>query len=258
MLIVLAPAKAMDMTTRGRDHLPPYTEPKFRRNALQLVRAMRRFSASDLGKMMKIAPDLADLNYERYQIFGQRVNDCKEAIVAYDGIVYKMIDAATMSGKDLDYAQGHLRIISTLYGLVRPLDCIEAYRLAFGLKPFGDDENLYKYWTPLLTDPLITDIERAGGVMVNLASQEVIRALDMEKIKKNARVVSAEFQELHEGKYRTIRTYAKMCRGLMTRYIVTNRIEDPEGMKKFMWNGFAFNPEVSRDDRLVFTRERRP
>lgn len=257
MLILLSPAKTMNMSSEGTAALPPATEPVYEKEARELAAAMRRFSEAELAKMLKISPALAAQNYERYQLFGRPSNPRKEAIVAYNGSVFKAMDAATLSKDDLLYAQDRLRIVSTLYGLVRPLDKIEAYRIAFSLKLFPGRGNLYDYWLPKLTGPLIADVKKAGGVLVNLASLDIQGALHMDEVRKAVRVVTPEFQELREGRYETVRTYAKICRGAMTRHIVRQRIESPDELVTFMWNGFAFNPEISDAERYVFTRERR-
>lgn len=255
---MLSPAKTMDMSSKGTAGLPQGTEPIYEKDAQELAAAMRRFSEADLAKMLKISPALAAQNYERYQLFGRPYNPRKEAIAAYNGSVFKAIDVATLSNDDLLYAQDRLRIVSTLYGLVRPLDRIEAYRIAFSLKLFPDRGTLYDYWLPKLTEPLIADVKKAGGVLVNLASLDIQGALHMDEVRKAVKVVTPEFQELRDGKYETVRTYAKICRGVMTRHIIQQRIESPDELVKFMWNGFAFNPEISDDEHYIFTRERRP
>lgn len=254
---MLSPAKTMDMSSRETAGFPPATEPVYEHEAEELAAAMRRFSEAELAKLLKINPSLAGLNYERYQLFGQPSNPRKAAIAAYNGSVFKAIDAVTLTKGDLLYAQDRLRIVSTLYGLVRPLDMIAAYRIAFSLRLFPDQGTLYDYWLPKLTEPLIRDVKMVGGVLVNLASLDIQGALRMDEVRKAVRVVTPEFQELRDGKYETVRTYAKICRGVMTRHIIQQRIESPDGLVKFMWNGFAFNPEISDGERYIFTRERR-
>lgn len=258
MLIMLSPAKTMDMSSESVSGFPAGTEPVFAADARKLAAAMRRFSEAELAKMLKISPALAAQNYERYRLFGRPSNSRKEAIAAYNGSVFKAIGAATLTADDLLYAQDRIRIVSTLYGLVRPLDRIEAYRIAFSLKLFPEQGNLYDYWLPKLTGPLIADVRKAGGILVNLASLDIQGALRMDEVRRAVRVVTPEFQELRDGRYETVRTYAKICRGVMTRHIIQQRIESADELVKFMWNGFAFNPEVSDGERYVFTRERRP
>lgn len=259
MLILLSPAKTMDMSAKsnGMAGMPLATEPIYEADARKLTGAMREFSESELAKLLKISPALAAQNYERYQLFGTPSNLRKEAIAAYNGTVFKAIDVPTLSKSDLKYAQDRLRIVSTLYGLVRPFDRIEAYRIAFNLKLLPGEGNLYDYWLPKLTGPLIEDVKVVGGVLVNLASLDIQGALHMDEVRRAVRVVTPEFQELRDGKYETVRTYAKICRGVMTRHILQNRIESPDQLVNFMWNGFAFNPEISDGERYIFTREPR-
>ena len=169
--------------------------------------------------------------------------------------MFKAIDPASFAVDDLKYAQNHLRIISTLYGLVRPLDLIQAYRIAFAVKLNGTNGgDLYDYWTPKLTIPLLDAVRSAGGIMVNLASLDIQGALQMDVIREKVEVITPEFQEWRDGKYETIRTYAKVARGIMTRHILLNRIENPEELKSFRWDGFTFNPELSNEEHYFFTR----
>lgn len=233
----------------------PGTTPEYATEAEYLAERMRCFSASDLEKMLKISDKLARENYERYQRFGSLSNPRKQALLAYNGSVFKAIDPASFSVDDFKYAQDHLRVISTLYGLVRPLDLIQAYRIAFAVKlNGGDGGDLYDYWVPKLTAPLLDSVHSAGGILVNLASLDIQGALQMKVIREKVRVITPEFQEWRDGKYETIRTYAKVARGIMTRYILLNRVEDPEELKSFRWDGFTFNPELSDEEHYFFTR----
>ena len=253
MLIILSPAKAMDMSAVEKD--VPGSIPEYATEAEYLAEQMRRFSASDLEKMLKISDKLAQENYERYQKFGSLSNPRKQALLAYNGSVFKAIAPASFAVDDLRYAQNHLRIISTLYGLVRPLDLIQAYRIAFAVKLNGTNGgDLYDYWTPKLTIPLLDAVRSAGGIMVNLASLDIQGALQMDVIREKVEVITPEFQEWRDGKYETIRTYAKVPRGIMTRHILLNRIENPEELKSFRWDGFTFNPELSNEEHYFFTR----
>ena len=181
MLIILSPAKMMDMSPTPAGL--PVTDPEFRNDAELLAAKMRRYSAADLATLLKVSPKLAQENYLRYQNFDDPSTPAKQAILAYVGSVFQHIDPATLSVPDLEYAQSHVRMISTLYGLVRPFDRIKAYRIAFGLKLPGMPGSLYDYWRPLLTDPLIGTVRGAGGVLVNLASLDVLGALDMDRIR---------------------------------------------------------------------------
>lgn len=254
MLIILSPAKTMDMTRNNTGLL--LTRPKFEKDAGYLAKIMRKYSVEELGKLLKISKPLAEENYKRYQQFDREENPGCQALLAYNGSVFKEIRVSTFTEQDFEYAQSHLRIISTLYGLVRPLDTIKAYRLAYlpGLQDMKE-KNLYEYWRPKLTVPLIEDIRKAGGILINLASLDVLGALNMEKIDQEVEIITPEFQEYRNGKYETIRTYAKQARGAMTRYILLNRIKSPEKMKEFEWEGFRFNETISDTGKYIFSRK---
>ncbi len=255
MLILLSPAKTMNMEPQERRL--PSSRPRYEKEAEYLASEMRKFSAPQLGKLLKINDSLAQVNFERYQHFGSASNPEKQALFAYDGSVFRHIDPAGMTDDDLLYAQERLRIVSTLYGLVRPLDLIQAYRIAFTLRLGDGNGDLYDYWYPKLTEPLIETARKAGGIVINLASQDVMAALDTDRIRQQVGMIDAEFQEHRNGRYETVRTYAKMARGEMTRFILRNRIESPEGMKAFGWNGFAFDERLSSHEKIIFTREKK-
>lgn len=252
MLIILSPAKTMDM--KRVDMVVPESEPQYVKDAEFLAEKMQYYSVQELEKLLKVSEKLAEENHIRYEVFDSPYNPEKQAILAYNGSVFKEIKASSFSEDDFHYAQDHVRIISTLYGLVRPLDRIKAYRLAYSLKLKGMSGNLYDYWLPKLTAPLIADVKTSGGILVNLASLDVLGALKMDEIRKAVRVVTPEFQEYRNGKYETIRTYAKQARGAMTRHILLNRIEEPEKLRAFEWNHFRWNKEISDEERYVFTR----
>ncbi|MFR7877181.1 MAG: YaaA family protein [Butyricimonas paravirosa] len=248
MLVILSPAKTMDMSVVEQNF---GTTPEYTAEAEYLAEHMRHFSASELKKMLKISPKLAAENYERYQRFGSLSNPRKQALLAYNGSVFKAIDPNSFSLEDLKCSRS-CRIISTLYGLVRPLDLIQAYRIAFAVKL--DGANLYDFWVPKLTTPLLEDVRKVGGIMVNLASMDIQGALKMDELRKEVRVITPEFQEWRDGKYETVRTYAKIARGTMTRYIVMNRVEEPEELKAFNEDGYTFNADLSDEERYFFTR----
>lgn len=253
MLIILSPAKTMDMTALAARLAG--TKPVYGAEAEELASRMREYPVADLEKLLKISGKLAEINYLRYQQFDQSGTPEKQAIFAYAGSVFKEIEPGTFSAADLEYAQGHLRIISTLYGLVKPLDLIKAYRIAFNLKLKGmKEKDLYEYWLPKLTTPLSEDARKGGGVIINLASLDVLGSLQMDDLSQNVRIITPEFQEYRNGKYQTVRTYAKMARGAMTRYIIRNRIESPEELKNFEYKGFIYNTGLSDENHYIFTR----
>lgn len=252
MLIILSPAKTMNM--KKTDISVPESKPKYVKEAEFLAEKMQYYSVQELEKLLKVSEKLAEENHTRYEVFDSPHNPEKQAILAYDGSVFREIKASSFSEDDFHYAQERLRIVSTMYGLVRPLDMIRAYRLAYSLKLKGMEGNLYDYWLPKLTEPLIADIKKAGGILVNLASLDVLGALKMDEIRKAVRVITPEFQEYRNGKYETIRTYAKQARGAMTRHILLNRIEEPEKLRTFVWNDFRWNKVISNEEKYIFTR----
>lgn len=252
MLIILSPAKTMNM--KKTDISVPESKPKYVKEAEFLAEKMQYYSVQELEKLLKVSEKLAEENHTRYEVFDSPHNPEKQAILAYDGSVFREIKASSFSEDDFHYAQERLRIVSTMYGLVRPLDMIRAYRLAYSLKLKGMEGNLYGYWLPKLTEPLIADIKKAGGILVNLASLDVLGALKMDEIRKAVRVITPEFQEYRNGKYETIRTYAKQARGAMTRHILLNRIEEPEKLRTFVWNDFRWNKDISNEEKYIFTR----
>lgn len=252
MLIILSPAKTMNM--KKTDISVPESKPKYVKEAEFLAEKMQYYSVQELEKLLKVSEKLAEENHTRYEVFDSPHNPEKQAILAYDGSVFREIKASSFSEDDFYYAQDRLRIVSTMYGLVRPLDMIRAYRLAYSLKLKDMEGNLYDYWLPKLTEPLIADIQKAGGILVNLASLDVLGALKMDEIRKAVRVITPEFQEYRNGKYETIRTYAKQARGAMTRHILLNRIEEPEKLRTFVWNDFRWNKDISNEEKYIFTR----
>lgn len=252
MLIILSPAKTMNM--KKTDISVPESKPKYVKEAEFLAEKMQYYSVQELEKLLKVSEKLAEENHTRYEVFDSPHNPEKQAILAYDGSVFREIKASSFSEDNFYYAQDRLRIVSTMYGLVRPLDMIRAYRLAYSLKLKDMEGNLYDYWLPKLTEPLIADIQKAGGILVNLASLDVLGALKMDEIRKAVRVITPEFQEYRNGKYETIRTYAKQARGAMTRHILLNRIEEPEKLRTFVWNNFRWNKDISNEEKYIFTR----
>lgn len=253
MLIILSPAKTMDMSYSGTT--PKGTEPEYNNEAEYLASKMRQYSIMELARLLKISDKLAEINYERYQQFESPSTPRKQALIAYNGSVFKTLGAGSFSADDFHYAQNRIRIISTLYGLVRPLDLIKAYRIAFNLKLENQAEDLYSYWLPKLTQPLIRAVKDTGKILINLASLDVLGAIQMDLLEKETTVITPEFKEFRNEKYETVRTYAKIARGDMCRHIIQNKIEHPEELKKFSWNDFTFDEDISDERNYIFIRK---
>ncbi len=258
MLTVISPAKTLDYET------PPTTrrstQPQFLERSAELVDDARKLSPDDIRKLMGVSQNIAELNHERFMNWGTpfTLKNAKQSILAFKGDVYTGLEAETLDAQGLQFAQDHLRILSGLYGLLRPLDLMQPYRLEMGLK-FGNSggDNLYQFWGGDLTDKLNKQLGKSGSrVLVNLASNEYFKALQKRDI--DARIVTPVFKDLKGGKYRVISFFAKKARGQMARYIIDNALNEPEGMKKFRVDGYRFNKAESSENEYVFTRDQAP
>jgi len=254
MIFVLSPAKTLDYQT------PPttrsHTEPEFLDQSAQLIALLRRLSPADVAALMDISDPLAALNVARYDAWSLPFTpaNAKQAVLAFDGDVYDGLRAPDLRKADLDYAQKHLRILSGLYGLLRPLDLMQPYRLEMGTKlanPRGKD--LYAFWGERQTDALNALLARQKNkVLVNLASEEYFRSVKPKRLA--GRLLTPVFEEWKGGRYKIVSFFAKKARGLMARYAIVNRIDTPEGLQGFDCEGYAFDRKASNDDTFVFRR----
>lgn len=257
MLLLLSPAKSLDYDTPTPPELADaLTRPQFLDDTAALIDLLRTRSVADVRALMDLSEPLARLNVERYAAWRPRFTDrnSKPAVLAFNGDVYDGLDAKTLSGDDIAWAQRHLRMLSGLYGILRPLDRMQPYRLEMGTRlanPRG--ASLYDYWGDRLALHLnkLARGEQAP-VIVNLASQEYFRAADRKALKP--RVVDCQFEDWKNGEYKIISFFAKRARGLMARYAIQQRLETPEGLNAFDLDGYRLAPEVSAADRLVFRR----
>lgn len=252
MLLLLSPAKRLDLSEAPS---PPPTAPRFASEAEALADALRGRSASEIGGMMRLSDDLARLNQERFAAFGTQAKT--PAILAFAGDVYRGLDARTLGLDGLARAQERLRILSGLYGLLRPLDAIEPYRLEMGTKlRVGDAADLYGYWGDRIARAVEADlVPHTDPVVVNLASNEYAKAA-LPHV--SARVVTPVFREVKDGQARTLALYAKLARGLMARWVVDEGIERAGDLRGFDREGYRFDAAQSDADRLVFTRPQPP
>lgn len=258
MLFLLSPAKSLDYDTPTPPHLAPsLTRPQFLDDTAALIGLLRTKSVADVQDLMDLSEPLARLNVDRYAAWRPRFTEhnSKPAVLAFNGDVYDGLDAKTLSDEDLAWAQAHVRMLSGLYGLLRPLDRMQPYRLEMGVRlatPAG--ASLYDWWGDRLALHLnkLVKAEKAP-VIVNLASQEYFRAADRKALKP--RVVDCQFEDWKNGDYKIISFFAKRARGLMARFAIQQRLETPEGLKSFAVDGYRLAPEVSSSDRLVFRRQ---
>ncbi len=254
MLIFLSPAKSLDYNTPPQ--VATHTQPAFLEQSEALIRQLRKLSPADIANLMDLSDPLALLNFNRYADWRLPFTpeNAKQAVLAFDGDVYDGLAAKTLSADDLDFAQQHVRILSGLYGILRPLDLMQPYRLEMGTK-FANKagKDLYTFWGERLLDAINAELAAMPRpVAVNLASEEYFKAAVGRKI--NGQVIQPVFEDWNNGKYRIVSFYAKRARGLMTRYAVINRLDEPEGLKGFADDGYAFVPEVSEERRWVFRR----
>jgi cytoplasmic iron level regulating protein YaaA (DUF328/UPF0246 family) len=256
MLAVISPAKRLDY--KSAPTTDKHSLPVFLPDSKQLIKVLREKSPGEIAKLMNLSTELADLNYQRYGEWQTPFTpeNAKQAALAFKGDVYLGLDAPTLNDRDWAWAQKHLRILSGLYGLLKPLDLIQAYRLEMGTKlpnPKGDD--LYNFWGKKLTRALNEAIaEQRQPLLVNLASAEYFEAVDESAI--DARIITPTFKDLKNGRYRFLSFYAKKARGLMARYIIKNRVSTLKGLKDFDEAGYYYSESQSRGDNWVFLRDR--
>ena len=241
MLTVISPAKTLDYET------PPVTQkatqPQFLERASSLVDAARTLSSNEIQALMGVSRKIADINHERFRNWETpfSLENAKQSILAFKGDVYTGLDAETLSSEQLSFAQNHLRILSGLYGLLRPLDLMQPYRLEMGLK-FANKQgkNLYEFWGKSITNAINEELESAGSpLLVNLASHEYFKSIQKEDV--HAEIITPTFKDLKNERYKIISIYAKKARGQMARYIIENQLEVSSELKYFNIDNYKFN-----------------
>lgn len=255
MLIVISPAKTLDYET-------PATTKKSSQAALldesqDLIDDLKKLAPQDISKLMGISDKLGSLNYDRYQQWQRPFTktNAKQAVLAFKGDVYTGLDAESLSQDELSFAQQHLRILSGLYGVLKPLDLMQAYRLEMGTK-FNNrrGKDLYEFWGERITDILNKQLKSVkSDVLVNLASNEYFKAVKKDKLK--AKIITPIFKDMKNGQYKIISFYAKKARGLMSAYVIKKGITEAAKLKRFNWEGYNYNKELSKGDDWVFTRD---
>jgi len=250
MLVVVSPAKKLNMTPAGGVSA---TEPAFVENAQELAGVARQLSLGALQKLMGLSVNLAQLNADRFAAFGSQ--DTKAAALAFAGDTYQGLEAATLDGDEMIWAQDHLRILSGLYGVLRPLDAIEPYRLEMGSRlKTAKGASLYAYWGDKLSEALNAQaVKTRAQALVNCASQEYFGAVDLARL--TPQVITPVFMERKAGQAKIISFYAKKARGAMARYIVQRRLTDPEGLKDFDSGGYTYQPDQSDAKKWLFLRD---
>ena len=254
MLIAISPAKTLDYET------PPvtktHTKPRFLKQSKALIDNLRNYSALDLAELMNLSIKLSELNFDRYHDWKTPFNlkNSKQAALAMKGDVYTGLDAETLDKSGFEFAQRHLRILSGLYGVLKPLDLMQPYRLEMGTKlPNEQGKDLYAFWGEQITQSINKDLKAQGDdILVNLASNEYFKSIKPKLVK--GRIITPQFKENKNGSYRMIGVFAKKARGLMSRYIIDKKLQDPQAIKRFRVDGYRYNKSLSKGDQWVFTR----
>jgi cytoplasmic iron level regulating protein YaaA (DUF328/UPF0246 family) len=252
MKIIISPAKSLDFETPAK--VKEYTQPSFLEQSEKLNKKLKTLSRKKLSELMKISDDLASLNYDRNQSWNLpfEPENAKQAIYSFTGEVFRGIDVMSLEDDKVAVLQDKLRILSGLYGLLKPLDLIQPYRLEMGTKlKVGRKDNLYQFWGDTLAKTLNDEL-KDDELLINLASTEYFKAIPKKVLK--VPMITPVFKDFKNGKYKTIMTFAKKARGLMVRYIVNNNVETLEELKGFNSEGYGFSEEMSSEYDLVFTR----
>ncbi|MCU4406633.1 peroxide stress protein YaaA [Acinetobacter junii] len=255
MLALISPAKTLDYETA----LPTdtYTQPRLLEQSQQLIDVCRKLSATEIASLMTVSEKIANLNVERFRDWNAEFDfsNARQALFAFKGDVYTGLDAYHLKDHDIDFAQQHLRMLSGLYGLLRPLDLMMPYRLEMGTKLKNSrGNNLYEFWGSIITDQINQDLaEIDAKVLVNLASDEYYKSVNEKKIQ--AEIIKPVFLDQKNGKYKVISFYAKKARGLMARYLIENKLSQVEQLKAFDSEGYYFDAESSSNKELVFKRD---
>lgn len=254
MIAILSPAKNLNMDKAVNTDL--YTKPVFTKEADILMKELQQYTPPELESLMKINSELAEQNFMRHISWKKEHNlsNGKQALLAYDGAVYRGIDAKNFNNQQLSFANEHLRILSGLYGVLRPMDLIQPYRLEMATKlKNSSGNNLYSFWKDKLTDYFKKELSKQkDNILIDLASKEYSTAIDMSKL--DAEIITPVFKDYKRGTYKVITIYAKRARGLMSRFIIENNIGLPDELKEFSEEGYNYNEYMSTDVEWVFTR----
>ncbi|MEQ8240633.1 MAG: peroxide stress protein YaaA [Cyclobacteriaceae bacterium] len=253
MIAVVSPAKTLDFESPAKGQP---TQPRLLKYTNELIEVLRKKSPDDLKSLMSISDNLAELNADRYQAYKKSHSDknAKPSVFAFQGDVYQGLQAETFSEEELSFAQEHFRILSGLYGLLRPMDLMQPYRLEMGTKlAFENHKTLYEFWDDKILKLLLKDLKAQGDdVIVNLASNEYFKSVDKKGTK--ARIVDIEFKEFKNGEYKIISFFAKKARGLMSRFMIQHQLKEVEDLKNFNYEDYYFDEKGSSDNLLAFKR----
>lgn len=254
MLIVISPAKTLDF--ESINYNLPMTNPRFLDESKIIMKELRELDCYSIGKLMKISDKLSLLNKERFASWEDTLENSKHCLLAFQGDVYKGLDIGSFTDEDLFYANDHLRILSGLYGVLRPFDGINPYRLEMGSRlRLGKNKNLYEFWSDTLKDSIYKELRiHNESTLINLASKEYFKSVEDIINKDDVKIITPTFKEFRNGEYKIISLKAKRARGLMSRYIIQNKINKPEELKLFTEEDYEYNEELSNGQEWIFTR----
>lgn len=253
MLLLISPAKTLDFSPSP---IAEYTASPFLKESKELVGILKEKSADDLKKLMKVSDKIAELNVGRFRSFKAPFNlkNAKQAVLAFRGDVYTGLDADSFDESDIEFAQKHLRILSGLYGMLKPLDLMQPYRLEMGTKLQNKQgKNLYEFWADKITHRINEDLKESDNeYIINLASKEYFKSVKPKLL--NGKIIDVNFKEDKNGTYKIVAFFAKKARGMMCHYAIKNKLTDPEHLKGFDYDNYVYNEDLSSEKELIFTR----
>jgi hypothetical protein len=254
MITLLSPAKTLDFETPVRSTIS--TTPLFAEEPKKIIHKLKSLSRKKIADLMSLSENLADVNYQRYQMWSEMpdIEMVRQAVMMFKGEVYIGLEAPQWNDAEIEFAQNHLRILSGLYGYLKPMDFIQAYRLEMGTKlPVGRAKDLYQFWGDKISSAINQELENhAQKVVVNLASNEYFKAANAKKI--NAEIITPVFKDAKNGEFKMISFFAKKARGTMAKWMVQNQIDRPDELIHFAEDGYGYNASLSKGKELVFTR----
>ena len=255
MLLVISPAKTLDYDTPPKTKT--FTTPDYLDDSQLLISRARDYSALDIAELMQVSMKIAELNFERFAAWHTPFtpDNAKQAVLAFKGDVYTGLDAGSFSSADFKFAQQHLRILSGLYGLLRPLDLMQPYRMEMGRKiDTQRGKNLYEFWGSTITEGLNKQLKKLKSpYLINLASNEYFKSVKPKLLE--GEIITPEFKDWKNGQYKMLGVYAKKARGQLSRFVIQNQLSDPEDMKAFDVDGYGYNKKLSAGNKWVFTRK---
>ncbi len=254
MLIVISPAKTLEFENINKNL--PMTKPRFLQDSNLIMDELKKFDSYSIAKLMKISNKLSLLNKDRFKTWEDTLENSKHCLLAFKGDVYRGLDVGSFTDEELFYANDNLRILSGLYGVLRPFDGINPYRLEMGSKlKVGENKNLYEFWENKLKKSVHEELRKhEESILINLASKEYFKAVEAIEKEDDIKVITPIFKELRNGEYKIISLKAKRARGLMSRYIIQNKINNPEELKGFNEEDYEYNEELSSEKEWIFTR----